>query len=121
MNEQDYQQAYNEKALQDKLHRQSLSLSCDLIEKVLTLYYLLQDQKTTAWVKTSVVLALGYFISPIDAIPDAIPVIGYSDDLAIITALLSQIEDRITPAIETQAQKKLPDFCTDEHELELIR
>jgi uncharacterized membrane protein YkvA (DUF1232 family) len=32
--------------------------------------------------------ALGYFISPIDAIPDLTPLLGYTDDLLIISAAL---------------------------------
>lgn len=36
----------------------------------------------------SVVGAVIYFVSPIDAIPDFIPVVGYMDDIAVISAVV---------------------------------
>ena len=47
----------------------------EVIEKALILYYCLQDDDTPAWAKTTIIGALGYFISPIDAIPDLVPVV----------------------------------------------
>jgi uncharacterized membrane protein YkvA (DUF1232 family) len=53
----------------------------EVIEKALWLYYAAQQPNTPLWAKTAIYGALGYFISPIDAIPDITPVIGYADDL----------------------------------------
>lgn len=51
-----------------------------------------------AWYRKSIVLAaLIYFISPIDAIPDLAPLVGYLDDLGVITALLKYLGSELIP------------------------
>jgi len=50
--------------------------------------------------KTIVVAALIYFISPFDAIPDMAPLVGYLDDLGVITALLKYLGSEILPYYE---------------------
>jgi uncharacterized membrane protein YkvA (DUF1232 family) len=50
------------------------------------------------WTKKSLVIgALIYFISPIDAIPDFIPIIGYLDDLGVIVALMKYLGKELIP------------------------
>lgn len=56
-----------------------------VIDKVLRLYYALQDKDTPIWAKSIIVGALAYFISPLDAIPDITPVVGYVDDWGAIS------------------------------------
>lgn len=46
--------------------------------------------------KTIVVGTLVYFIAPIDAIPDISPLIGYLDDLGVITALIKYLGNELT-------------------------
>jgi uncharacterized membrane protein YkvA (DUF1232 family) len=51
-----------------------------------------------AWYKKAVVVAgLIYFISPIDVIPDFIPVVGYLDDLGVILAVLKFLGHELVP------------------------
>lgn len=50
--------------------------------------------------KAIVVGALIYFISPIDAIPDLTPLIGYLDDLGVITAVLKFLGSELIPYYE---------------------
>lgn len=55
---------------------------------VRALYRYMKD-KSVPWYRKSIVVgALIYFISPIDAIPDLAPLIGYLDDLGVIAAVL---------------------------------
>lgn len=56
------------------------------------LWYVMRDPHVPMFLKASAMGALGYLICPLDAIPDAIPVGGYVDDLAVITAILAQLE-----------------------------
>ena len=58
----------------------------EVIEKALWLYYAAQNPQTPAWAKTTIYGALGYFILPIDAIPDVLPAAGYTDDLGVVAA-----------------------------------
>ena len=64
---------------------------------VIALYRYMRDP-AVAWYRKSIVVAgLVYFISPIDAIPDFTPVIGYLDDLGVITALLKFLGRELVP------------------------
>ena len=49
----------------------------------------------------------GYFILPLDLIPDVIPVIGYTDDLVALVWALRTVYSNITPEIECKAKQKL--------------
>ena len=55
---------------------------------VLLLYYTLQKPEVPKKTKAVIIGALGYFILPLDLIPDFIPIAGFSDDL---TALVSAV------------------------------
>ena len=68
-----------------------------LLEGVRTLWEMLTDPdyvirwETKAWI----IAGLTYFISPIDAIPDPIPSLGYLDDALVIAWVHHQIEDEV--------------------------
>jgi uncharacterized membrane protein YkvA (DUF1232 family) len=57
-----------------------------VLEKALALYYCLKDADTPAWARTVIVGALAYFILPMDAIPDYLAVVGFTDDLGALAA-----------------------------------
>lgn len=59
------------------------------------MYYCLQDPNTPLWVKVIIIAALGYFISPIDAVPDVLPFVGYGDDATAIAGAFSAIASNI--------------------------
>lgn len=53
------------------------------------------------WYRKSIVVgALIYFISPIDAIPDLAPLVGYLDDLGVIAAVLKFMGSELIPYYE---------------------
>jgi uncharacterized membrane protein YkvA (DUF1232 family) len=64
--------------------------------EITTLYYVYQDPKLGLLPKIIILFTLGYALSPIDLIPDFIPVLGYLDDLVIVPALIS-ISIKLTP------------------------
>lgn len=73
-----------------------------VLEPALKMYYAASDSDTPVWAKTAIYGALGYFISPIDAIPDVVPVVGFSDDLGVLCAALAATAASIK---EEHAQK----------------
>jgi uncharacterized membrane protein YkvA (DUF1232 family) len=77
-----------------------------VIERALILYYSSQSAGTPITAKLAIYGALGYFVSPIDAIPDIIPVTGYADDLGVLSIALKSLSGHITSAILAQAEGK---------------
>jgi uncharacterized membrane protein YkvA (DUF1232 family) len=70
----------------------------------LTLYYTLQDKDTPKWAKTIIIGALGYFILPMDAIPDFIPVAGLTDDFGALAAALGMVAMHVKPGHKEKAR-----------------
>ena len=60
-----------------------------LKKEVTAIYYAYQNPKTKLLPKILILITIGYALSPIDLIPDFIPVLGYLDDLVVIPALIS--------------------------------
>lgn len=71
----------------------------------LTLWYCLKDGDTPLWAKSVIVSALLYFVMPIDAIPDPIPVIGFTDDVAAMAAAAAVVKDFIKSKHRKQAKE----------------
>ena len=74
----------DEDSLWDKIRRVAKKAGREVIKAVLTLYYCLIDSDTPMWAKSVIIGALLYFISPVDAVPDVLPGVGFSDDLAVL-------------------------------------
>jgi uncharacterized membrane protein YkvA (DUF1232 family) len=68
-----------------------------LKQHTLTVYFVARDPRTPILIKLMAVLIAAYALSPIDLIPDFIPVIGYLDDLLIIPLGLALVV-RLTPS-----------------------
>ncbi len=68
-----------------------------LIQKALILYVLLMDSETPAWAKAVVITTIFYLLDPLDAIPDMTPLVGYLDDLAVISAAIKALSSQIKP------------------------
>ena len=62
-----------------------------LAQEVVAMYFCMLDTKTPIWVKGTVAAALAYFIMPIDAIPDIMPLIGMSDDASVLAAAFTAV------------------------------
>lgn len=84
----DYSNRYGEESFRAKIRSYAVAIGRALLEEALVLYYAFNDPDVPAWAKASIVTALGYLISPMDAIPDVIPVVGYSDDAGVIAAVI---------------------------------
>lgn len=65
------------------------------------------DSDTPVWAKGIIFAALGYFISPVDAIPDITPVIGYTDDLGVLVAALAAVASHIKEEHTAKAKETL--------------
>lgn len=54
--------------------------------------------------------ALGYFILPVDLVPDFIPVVGFTDDLAALIACYVKVSQNVTPEIRSKADVKMREW-----------
>lgn len=114
MNGHDYSKDFNDDSFWDKLRRFSRTVGRELVEKALTLYYALQDRDTPLWAKGIIAAALGYFIFPVDAIPDAIPGAGYADDAGALATAFGTVMMHIKPEHKRAAKEKVDEwFSTD--------
>tara|TARA_R110002072_G_scaffold534_7_gene4096 strand:+ start:6730 stop:7089 length:360 start_codon:yes stop_codon:yes gene_type:complete len=99
----DHSKFFNESKLIRILKKHALSLGSKLIYQILVLLHLLKSDKTPRKTKLAIVAALGYFVFPLDAIPDFLPG-GWIDDGIVIVKLLKSIQSAVTPEIEQEAQ-----------------
>ena len=97
---------YSDDKLWKKVSKFAKEAGIELIEKVLILYYALQEPDTPTWAKGVIITALAYFISPLDTIPDFVPG-GYGDDLVVIAAALVAVALYITDEVKAKARGKL--------------
>lgn len=67
------------------------------LRDIVALYNYMTDADVSWYRKSIVVGALLYFITPIDAIPDLMPLFGYLDDLGVITATLKFLGSELIP------------------------
>jgi uncharacterized membrane protein YkvA (DUF1232 family) len=105
-NNSGFAKEYSDEGFWEKVKKYAVSAGEGVIEIALKLYYALQDSDTPIWAKGVIIAALGYFISPVDAIPDVVPVVGYSDDLGVLAAAVAAVaahikEDHVNHAKET--------------------
>ena len=68
-------------------------------------WYAAQDPKTPLAAKGLILGALAYFVMPVDAIPDIFAGIGYTDDAAVIAALLATLGANIKRRHRDQAEE----------------
>jgi uncharacterized membrane protein YkvA (DUF1232 family) len=86
-----YTQYYSNDNLWSKIKKHYKNIGNKLIKLVVVLFYTLRDDDTPAWAKTIILGALGYFILPLDVIPDFIPIVGFTDDFATIVLALAAV------------------------------
>ena len=103
----------------DKVARIAKRAGAKLVYAALILYYTLQSDKVSKADKALIVGALGYMISPLDAVPDAIPIVGLTDDLAVLVYVLKKVWVNVEPEIKEKARTRLSKWF-DEDEIKEI-
>ncbi|CDD03990.1 MULTISPECIES: YkvA family protein [Prevotella] len=102
----------------EKIAKIAKRAGAKLVYIALVLYYTLQSDKVSIKDKAIIVGALGYLVSPLDVIPDAIPIVGLGDDLAVLLYVIGKIGD-VSEEIKEKAKSKLTKWF-DEDEMEEI-
>jgi uncharacterized membrane protein YkvA (DUF1232 family) len=76
-------------------------------EDLLTVYYCALDRGTPTYVRIALFAALAYFVDPFDVIPDVLPIIGLSDDAAVLAGAIKLTWDNIKPEHRDAAREAL--------------
>lgn len=74
-----------------------------IVEGVLRMHYAARHPATPGWARTAIYGGLAYVLSPIDFIPDFIPVIGVADDAGVLISAIAAILIYVTPEVKAQA------------------
>ena len=113
---------FSEGRFWNKIRRTSRKAGIQVVYSALLLYYLMQSRSVPMRAKAGIMAALGYFILPTDLIPDLVVAFGFSDDIAVMLYVLSQVADHITPEVKDKATKKLNEWfdTVDEKEILLL-
>jgi uncharacterized membrane protein YkvA (DUF1232 family) len=104
--DENYSQSFSEESFWEKLRRYAKIAGRDVVEKALALYYALKDKDTPVWAKGIITAALGYFIVPMDAIPDIAPFVGYADDLGALGLALASVVAHIKDEHRNRAREQ---------------
>lgn len=105
-----YEQDYSEHAFWGKIKSSAIEAGKEVTEKALLLYYAACDPRTPACAKTTCYGALGYFISPLDAIPDMTPIVGFVDDLGVLTFAVATVAAYIDQGLRDETREKMKDW-----------
>jgi uncharacterized membrane protein YkvA (DUF1232 family) len=76
-------------------------------EDLLAAYYCAFDKQTPRHVQAALLGAIAYFILPFDFIPDMLPVLGFTDDAAILATAIRMVATHITPEHRDAARAAL--------------
>ena len=114
-----YSNKFSKKDFVEKIARIAQGAGAKLVYAALILYYTLQSDKVSATNKAMIIGALGYLISPLDVVPDAIPIAGLADALGVLIFVLKKVWTDVDPDIQVKARKRLSKWF-DEDEIEEI-
>ena len=117
-----FRRHYSDASFWDKLKRYSKVAGMKVVYPALLLQYLMKSNDVPLKAKLILSAALGYFILPVDFIPDFAPLIGFADDLGVLLLVLRQMAVHVNPEIKNQARKHLLKWFgeTDTAELDLL-
>lgn len=114
---QKYKDKFSQQNFIEKIQRIAKRAGAKLVYIALILYYLMQSDKVSLKDKAIIIGALGYLISPIDVVPDAIPIAGLADDLAVLLYALGKVWSQVDENLKDKAKEKLSKWF-DEDELD---
>jgi uncharacterized membrane protein YkvA (DUF1232 family) len=107
LKDQKYIKSYSETNLFSKIAKFAKAAGIKIIYASLILYYTLQKSSTPVWAKSMIIGALGYFIFPIDFIPDFIPFVGYADDFSALAGVLVAVALFVDEDVKKKSKEKL--------------
>ncbi len=117
-----YSSQFSENAMWSKLTGYAKKAGLKVVYTALLLFYAYKRKETPRWAKNIVLGALGYFLAPIDAIPDLAPLLGYTDDIGVLSFGLVTIAAYVNEEVKSKARNRLGRWFSayDEAELDSV-
>ena len=76
-------------------------------EDLLAAYYCAFDRQTPRHVQAALLGAIAYFVLPFDFVPDVLPVLGFTDDAAVLATAIRMVTSNIRPEHRDAARAAL--------------
>jgi uncharacterized membrane protein YkvA (DUF1232 family) len=105
------EQAYVRRSFWSKLRRVAAALP--FAEDLLAAWYCAFDRETPRHVQAALVGALAYFVLPFDVVPDMMPVLGFTDDAAVLAAALKLVSSHMRPEHRAAAKAAIARGLTE--------
>lgn len=102
----DYSTSFSEESFWEKVKKYGKKAGVSVVYAALLLFYTLQKKETPLWAKTVIIGALGYFIFPVDLIPDIAPG-GYVDDFGGMIGALATVAMYIDEEVKEKARNRI--------------
>ena len=112
-----YSDKFSNRDFLDKVQRIAKRAGSKLVYGSLLRYYTIQSDKVSRTDKAIIIGALGYLISPLDVMPDAIPIVGLADDMAVLVYVLKKVWSLISDEARVNAKNKMK-LWFDEDEMQ---
>ena len=109
-----YKDKFTQSGFIEKISKIAKRAGSKLVYAALILYYTLQSESVSLKDKTMILAALGYLISPLDVMPDAIPIAGLSDDMGVLLYVLRKVWTDIPEDVKEKAHNKLTKWFDEE-------
>lgn len=101
---------YSDEKFWTKLKKFAVKAGHSVVYTALLLYYTLQKPELPMKARVTILAALGYFILPVDLIPDFAVGVGFTDDLGALGVALIQVAMHIDDEVKKKAKAKLTDW-----------
>lgn len=102
-----YKDQFKEDKFLDKLKKYFKKLGYNITYEAMCLYHIMMDKNTPLHAKAIIASTLGYFVAPMDFIPDIAPGIGLADDASAISACLATFNHYKSEEIQEKVKIKL--------------
>ena len=115
-----YKTYFSEDGFWVKMKNYARQARVKTVYTALLLFYAYKRKETPSWAKNIIIGVIGYFITPIDIIPDLTPIIGYTDDIGMLGFGLVTIACYIDKEVKQKARAKLTKWFGEYDERELV-
>ena len=114
-----YSNKFSKGEFLEKISRVAKRAGAKLVYSALILYYTLQSDQVSVHDTAIIIGALGYLISPLDVVPDAIPIVGLGDDLSVLVYVLQKVWGDVSDDVKQKSKEKLSKWFDDDEILEI--